>query len=66
MTRKPNHARDPLRRIVKREIQNGKPFVILVCNHASPGRPASRSSKFYPCIECAAIVAAHRKEVKTP
>lgn len=60
--RLPNHHRDPLRRIVKREMQNGKPFVVLVCKHAMPGVPISRYSKFYPCTDCGDEVARFRKE----
>lgn len=53
---KPNHRKHPLRRIVGREKQGKQWFVILACHHASPGRPASRYSRFYPCPVCARFV----------
>ncbi len=49
---RPNHLRHPLRPIVKREKQNGKWYVVLECQHAMPGRPASRQSRFFPCALC--------------
>jgi len=54
---KVNHYTMPLRRIVKREKQGGRWYVVLVCLHASPGRPASRFSRYYPCVTCAERVA---------
>lgn len=57
-----NHHTMPLRRIVRREVQNGRSFVVLVCGHASPGVPASRLSRFYPCPVCALRVAEVRAE----
>ena len=58
--KKPNHRRDPLRKIVRREVQAGKPFILLACGHTSPGRPASRYSRFFPCVACAEVVKRYR------
>jgi len=55
------HTKFPLRRIVRGELQDGKPFVVLVCNHAEPGRPASRFSRFYPCSQCHRAVEAFKR-----
>jgi hypothetical protein len=55
------HAKYPLRRIVRGEMQNGKPFVLLVCNHAEPGVPESRYSRFFPCSECYRVVEALKR-----
>ncbi len=46
------HTTYPLRRIVRRETQNEKPMVVMICDHAVPGVPASRMSRFYPCRFC--------------
>jgi hypothetical protein len=55
------HIKFPLRRIVRSELQNGKPVVVLVCEHAEPGRPASRFSRFYPCSACHRVVEAFKR-----
>jgi hypothetical protein len=53
----------PLRRIVRRETQNGRPFVVLVCSHVAPGKPASKTSRYYPCPVCYEQVDRHRREM---
>ena len=53
---KVNYQTMPLRRITKREIQNGRPYVVLVCNHAAPGVPLARPARFYPCPVCHQLV----------
>lgn len=50
------HLVYPLRRIVKREVQDGKPMVLLACKHVMPGVPESRYSRFYPCQTCHQLV----------
>jgi len=55
------HTKYPLRRIVRAEMQDRKPFVLLVCNHAEPGAPASRYSRFFPCSECYRVVEAFKR-----
>lgn len=52
----PPHLAYPLRRIVKREVQDGKPMVVLACQHVMPGVPESRYSRFYPCQACHQLV----------
>jgi hypothetical protein len=42
----------PLRKIVRREIQNGQTVTVLVCKHATLMRPLSRYSRFMPCLRC--------------
>jgi hypothetical protein len=54
------HTKFPLRRIIRSEMQGGRPFVVLVCNHAEPGKPESRYSRFYPCSECHRVVEAFK------
>jgi hypothetical protein len=57
------HALYPLRRIVRGELQDGKPHVLLACGHAMPGTPANgRHSKFYPCATCHEVVKAYRRK----
>lgn len=46
------HTTYPLRRIVRREVQGGRRMVVMACQHAVPGVPASRFSRFYPCSVC--------------
>lgn len=46
------HLTYPLRRIVRREIQDGRPVIVLACQHAVPGVPSSRYAKFNPCRVC--------------
>lgn len=46
------HLAFPLRRIVRRERQNGRDVVVMICGHAAIGRPASRTSRFFPCSVC--------------
>ena len=56
-----DHRAHPLRKIVRREIQGGHPVVVLACSHVAPGVPASRSSRFYPCLLCAEAVERYRR-----
>lgn len=46
------HQTYPLRRIVRRDVQDGTDVVVLACGHGALGRPASRYSRFYPCRVC--------------
>jgi hypothetical protein len=46
------HLTYPLRRIVRRDVQDGAHVVVLACGHGALGRPASRYSRFYPCRVC--------------
>lgn len=58
---RPDHRAHPLRKIVRREVQDGRHFVLLVCRHVVPGIPASRTSRFYPCPECGEDVERYRR-----
>ena len=58
---RPDHQAHPLRPIIRREVQDGQPFVVLACNHVAPGVPASRASRFYPCPFCAEAVERYRR-----
>ena len=53
---RPDHHANPLRPIIRRDIQDGQAFVVLACNHVAAGVPASRASRFYPCPFCAETV----------
>jgi hypothetical protein len=55
------HRTYPLRRIVGREVQSGKAMVVMVCEHAVPGVPESRYSRFYPCRFCYEKVQAFKR-----
>lgn len=55
----------PLRKIVRREKQDGKGVVVMVCGHAVFGEPASRASRFFPCPPCGAIVEQYRRSLQT-
>jgi hypothetical protein len=49
----------PLRRIVRREQQDGAKVTVLECGHASPGwSDAGRFARFYPCPACHEVVRA--------
>jgi hypothetical protein len=56
------HHDFPLRKIVRRELQDGKPAVLMVCGHTVLGRPESRYSRFYPCSHCYEVVVRLRAE----
>jgi hypothetical protein len=51
----------PLRKIVRREKQDGNDAVLLVCGHSALGRPESRYSVFFPCPLCQQAVDAVRR-----
>ncbi len=54
-----------MRRIIRREVQNGSPFVVMACGHVSPGIPAAgRHSKYYPCVICADAVEEYRRAAR--
>ncbi|WP_242393557.1 hypothetical protein [Anaeromyxobacter oryzisoli] len=59
------HHDFPLRRIVRREMQNGHPAVVMACGHTVLGRPESRYSRFFPCSRCYEVVVRFRAEQAT-
>ena len=60
--KRPVHQAMPLRRIVKREVQAGEPYVVMACGHAAPGRPSCSNARFYPCPTCDEAVRRYRAE----
>lgn len=55
------HTEWPLRKIIRREVQNGTVVIVLACKHATLARPLTRWSRFMPCYHCHQIVEHHRK-----
>lgn len=49
----------------KNELQDGRPFDVLVCGHAVPVDPSTRANVYRrcrACPECAAQVERYRRE----
>ena len=56
------HLVYPLRKILRREVQDGADAVVLACGHAVLGKPASCFSRFYPCPACHEQVEAVKRQ----
>lgn len=56
----------PLRRVERRETQNGKRYLILICKHAVPAaRDDNRFVRFRRCGECWKVVRRYEETLQS-